>query len=842
MQPTFIRFESMEQSKTAYTQIVVGLREIGYAGALLEEKYGFGDWFSPTCERREILAAAFGQTPVSYDSALIGIAEANGSRELALVNQCRALGAPIILEIGTTEVREWAVSHKPNGHQLIDRYPLDQIRRLLTNRASEWKPASLLRAKSIGNFRWLEQAEMFADLMPALEEQIQAKLDPLLRDALSATKRQYLNETGRDPDEAKLFKLTFWLLTAKVFHDRKVKGFASLGPDAEMSLKAVGEHYGSGVPALLTRAARQVAAERIWSTLDFRNLSVEVLSHIWSTTLIDPETKARLGIHRTPRTIVRYIVDQISFETPGDDQLIILEPCAGSAVFLVGVMNALRQKWFGLSPKDRHEYFTRHLAAIERDPFGVEISTLALTLADFPNPNGWNVKEADVFEPGTLKHDLQRAGVVFCNPPFGDFGSEERKQYQITSTKKPAELLHRVLDSLHPHGVLGFVLPRLFIDGRGYAPVRKRLAERFATLNVTLLPDRAFKSGKADVEVALLVATDPIPHSKCHVVTRKVNDTAEEWHRFEVGHEVSTEHGDELSIEEITRALPIPDLPRVWKFLADYPTLNDHATLRRGLEWNEALTARGKETGNRGRFVKGVPTAGYILGVAPRTTFDVFQVPEMSYLSAKPEHQRLAAWKRDWNKPKAILNKAARSRGNWRLAAFPDTQGVACYQTFIGVWPKNERYDEWLLSAILNSPIANAFVAAREGKTDVTIETLQAIPVPRFTATQATALRGLIGSYQKAIEPALFRTDAADDLSERLLKQIDATVLAAYKMPPRIERELLDYFRDHERPISHPFGDYFPRDFDVFFSLSDYLSPHFARTTVGDLLKRTERV
>lgn len=81
-----------------------------------------------------------------------------------------------------------------------------------------------------------------------------------------------------------------------------------------------------------------------------------------------------------------------------------------------------------------------------------------------------------------------------------------------------------------------------------------------------------------------------------------------------------------------------------------------------------------------------------------------------------------ALYNYDWNKPKAVLNKSTRSRGQWRISAFPDTEGVAFYQTYIGVWPTTDDHDELLLAAILNSPIANAFVATREGKTDKQVE------------------------------------------------------------------------------------------------------------------------
>src|SRR5205085_10859946 len=108
----------------------------------------------------------------------------------------------------------------------------------------------------------------------------------------------------------------------------------------------------------------------------------------------------------------------------------------------------------------------------------------------------------DVFEPEVLPGALSRAAIVLCNPPFERFEKGERKRYQKHSIWKPAELLNRVLDDLHPSGVLGFVVPRTFIDGRGYAETRKRLAERFADIELTVLPDKVFK--EADAEVGLL--------------------------------------------------------------------------------------------------------------------------------------------------------------------------------------------------------------------------------------------------------------------------------------------------------------------------------------------------
>src|SRR6266699_1497937 len=77
--------------------IISGLQSVGYRKGLLEENYVFRDWFTPANDERRLVAAAFGETPVSYESALIGVAQANGMRGHSLVTAFRAFGAPILI-------------------------------------------------------------------------------------------------------------------------------------------------------------------------------------------------------------------------------------------------------------------------------------------------------------------------------------------------------------------------------------------------------------------------------------------------------------------------------------------------------------------------------------------------------------------------------------------------------------------------------------------------------------------------------------------------------------------------------------------------------------------------
>ncbi|MBC7783606.1 MAG: SAM-dependent DNA methyltransferase [Burkholderiales bacterium] len=822
-------------AENIFFEVKSGLRQLGYRDSLLAEEYKFVDWFSNSKLERKAGAVAFAQTPISYDTACIGVVKANGTCGSQLIDSFRALGTPTILEINSTGVNEWAVAASEGAHGLIDRYPANRINDLFARRADVWEPSAFLRAKNIGSFTWARQMELFSGLVPELESQIQEKMDPLLRDALSHTKSVYRKGAGVAANPGQLFKLIFWLLTAKVFHDRGVGKFAHFSESSEVDdvIRSVADQYKSVIPRLLNKESRAAAYSRIWHEMDFRNLSVEVLAQIWSTTLVDDQVRKELGIHRTSRSIVRYIVERTPFNHTGDDKRIILEPCCGSGVFLIGAMNELRHKLFGASSAERHKYYVKHLAGIEKDAFGVEISKLALTLADFPNPDGWDIEQGDVFATDKLPSLLKRAGVVFCNPPFEDFDPDIRSDYNLTSVIKPAELLLRVLEDLHPSGVLGFVLPRGIIDRPGYRLVRQRLAERFARIEMTLLPDRAFE---ADSEIAVLIATQPVPHSTCEVINRVVDDKVEAWKRFESTHLVSSENTAERTISEVAESLAIVELSEVWECLRSNQPLEKCADLHRGIEWNEALTEDGVETGNRSRFIKQSPTNGFMKGVAPRTTFSVFEKPQTPYLDMRPQNQRGSSYQNDWKSHKVIVNKARRSRGAWRMAAFPDQEGIACYQTFIAIWPKPDCYDVVVLSAILNGPLANAFVATRE-KRDIKIETLLRLPLPYLSESQQDKIRKLVHQYQSLNSGSFSMVDSSEK-SDLILKKIDAEVLDGYHLPARLEHKLLELFQDAVRPTPFEFAPYLLQGEDVYFSLSERLSNKFNTATASSYLKR----
>jgi len=280
------------------------------------------------------------------------------------------------------------------------------------------------------------------------------------------------------------------------------------------------------------------------------------------------------------------------------------------------------------------------------------------------------------------------------------------------------------------------------------------------------------------------------------------------------------------TVGEAEQSLAVPQLGEVWSRLAGLSKLGEIAKISKGIEWNLPLIKGGMETGNRSKFIFDAPQSWTREGVPPLAKIQPFQKPTTMHLSMRPEDQRRGAYKKlPWDTPKVILNAARRSRGPWRISAFADFDGLTCYRTFLAVWPKDPILAT-VLAAVLNGPVANAFAALREGPY-IPTNWLKLVPVPKFSASQRTDIEKAVSAYVTAASVQNWQV-ARDSL-----RLVDALVLRAYDLPPRVERKLLDYFRGHARAVPFDFGDYFPADFKPFFSLADYISDDFRRSTAG---------
>lgn len=818
-----------------FTRVVSEIGAIGYQPECLVHDYRFKDWFVPGTPERCVPLAAFGRRPFSYDSSCIAVVVSNGKSGTDLVMDFRALGAPIAFEVQEDVLAVWRIGKDSGTTEKRMEIVGREIAKFFMEHSHEWSAKEILRAKNITSALGPKQLD-FIDLalIPALEFCVREKLDRLLRETVQHAQQAYKLKFKMEPDFRQLFRLVFRMLAAKVLHDRKEKGFDKSWDPASM-LNKVGQFYSKKEILLEDLDVVETVGTSL-SKIDFRNLSVEVLAYIYEKTLVDEDTREELGIHSTPSSIARYIVHHLPIEDIPQNERKIVEPCCGHSIFLVSALQRLRE----LLPdtmmvEERHQYFVKMLSGFEIDAFALEVGKLCLMLADLPNHDGWRLHNDDVFNSPRFISDLKRARVVLCNPPFEKFREEDYASYaNVRNSYKPIELLNRILENIHQDAILGFVLPQKFLDGRDYRNIRKRLFERFAEFDLVSLPDRVFHISQH--ETALLIAKSPVEHDKSKTTFTYVKENDRQRFLDTYSHTwKAQEQKVPLQAEDTIAVYP---LRNIWERLSHFSNLRDIATIHRGIELGytdpeskktqKIHYSKNKQPG----FKK-----GYCL--AEQKT-EVFLPPFAEYMGLEKGKLKWTNILRyPWEKPKVFVNAHRTSRGAWRYAAFIDKEENISSKNFVALWPNKENVSLEYLAAILNSPLANAFVAAHERGKHNRVKTIRNIPVPDLSDYNKQNITRLVCAYMTKVKERVLTNDT---ILGDILLQIDALILKGYNLPPRLERELLDYFRDESRPVPFEFKEYIPESFTACISLLMYISPDFRQCTAENLLNRVPRI
>ncbi len=786
-----------------------GLRAIGYREHLLRDRYLFADVASSGLHQIDL--AAFAQEPTTIRNACLGIAIAKGTGP-GSVKPYQSLGAPQILGIypQTGRVVRWRMRGLGEPTPIGDDFPVERLHEVIIEHGSEWSPSEILRARSIVLDRAPRQLDFFdVGLIPSLEGIVQKKLDTLLKEVLAFSKSTYVARHGSEPEYQALFRLVFRLLAAKLLADREYPG-AWGDPDAQAVLREVTRFYFAGTPpepVLQDRRIQQAAWDRIRGAFHFQNLSVEALAYAYENTLVSEKARRTQGVHATPPEIAEYVVQQLPFEQLPEDERTVFEPFAGHAPFLIAALGRLRSL---LAPTcsgpERHAYFVRMLSGMEIDPFAREVARNSLILADYPNPDSWRLEVADAFTSPALPGLLKQAQVVLCNPPFEDFPAGEREGHPgIRCVNKAAEALRRVLE--HPPKMLGFVLPRVFIDRLDYQGTRDQIDALYDDVRLVGLPDTAFRF--SGVETVVLLAhgwRGKRPRRSSALVAK------EDYPGFALGGEPSwfTQWTATAVGSTVSRGLWRTPLQGVWEALGHRPRLGEFAEIHRGIEYNVPFEA------NVADLVSDLPRKGFAPGLANVTTnFEPYAITAFKYLNMSPDRMLYQAYKRPWHRLKVVINAARLSRRGWSLSGAVDDQGLVCYQRFHGCWPKADLPVE-VIAALLNGPVANAFVREFRTARDNQKRLLEQIPVPTFTPAHTEQIVSLVRGYRESRALWLANPSQRDYHARdctKAISRIDAEVLAAYRLPARVERQLLDSFAGFERPGPVDFDRYYPQGF-----------------------------
>ena len=521
----------------------------------------------------------------------------------------------------------------------------------------------------------------------------------------------YQEHHNLEPDYKAVFRLIFRLVAAKLLGDRQYPG-NWLSNNTQEVITSVENFYFQHLPqetVLHDERVQNRAWENIRTAFSFQNLSVEALASIYENTLVTPETRKALGTHATNHLIAEYVVQHLPFEDIALEERRVFEPFSGHAPFLVASLERLRSLLPPAMPTDlRHDYFVQMLSGMDYDAFACEVAWYSLILTDYPNPNGWRIENTNIFENvSTFDGVLKQACIVLCNPPYEDITFKDKKAYRSTlTTNKAVEALRRVL--LHRPKMLGFVLPRKFIDGQLFREARKTIAETYNTVSLISLPDTVFNF--SDAETVLLIAhgerTAQPRWSSAFVSKNELQQFLSTGKATWQTQAPASFVQQQLTSNNVN--LWYNPLQQIWDTLSDLPRLGDIAEIHRGIEYNVPF----KE--NMVDLVSNTPRPGFAPGLARVTnSFEPYATKNFVYLNTDKNMQLYEAYKLPWEKPKLIVNAARLTRGPWTISAIIDEQGLVAYQNFHGIWPISNVPLE-VIATVLNGPIANAFLSSHQ--------------------------------------------------------------------------------------------------------------------------------
>jgi hypothetical protein len=828
--------------------LVPHLRRCGYGDDQLATPFEFDEVTVPV--------VAFAGKPWDSWSACVAVVDDENGDSHAAASQVSTLGAPTVFVCSGAGVDWWAIG--PNGPKDRPRsLPWSGVGAALKRERESLRPSRIYASKlrkpgSPGEQLWFFDA----GLMPAVERKRGEALTRLVENVISGLRGELGARLNNRQAQEDVYRTVFWLLAAKILNDKRVPNFVKIDlKNVDEVFDRIGKHHGvtDRYPPFgkSGRSAIDAAAERIATCGSLADVSSESLAHVYENALVDKTsgqkkgTKAsrtydirkELGIHGTPTVLINHMLSQlwpmIEEISPADRHL--FEPACGHAPFLTASMRWLRDLGGAGASNDSHQYLRTHLHGLDADTFALELARLALTLGDEPHGNTWDLTKRDMFEPDVLAGHAGKARILLSNPPYERFSEDLRKKYkrqgeEITSDAKAVEMLKRALPALPGGSVFGVVVPQGVLHDKESRPVREFLLGECELTEIDVFADNLFEY--SDHEVAVLMGRKKKPSTKQGKLWyRRVREQGMEAFKERLAFSLERPVPRSRFLENQAQNLRSLEFDEIWNYLSGEPKLDDYATLGQG------LFHRGKSLPNNAWTLHDPPREGDAFGFANVSKdLTIYRTPKIVGINlADSVIDRVVAGA-PTGKPQVLLNYATVAREPWKLKATLDERGLALTNRFLAIRPRPDGPSALFLWAILNSPVANAFVYDHLGKRDILVGTMRKMPVPARSRSHEAMIEQASLRYRQLASSAgpLFTPDSTPEYIKHALLEMDAAVLQAYDLPPRLERQLLDLFTGIERKgVGCEFRGYYPPGLNAYVPLHELISEEYARSTLG---------
>jgi len=151
--------------------------------------------------------------------------------------------------------------------------------------------------------------------------------------------------------------------------------------------------------------------------------------------------------------------------------------------------------------------------------------------------------------------------------------------------------------------------------------------------------------------------------------------------------------------------------------------------------------------------------------------------------------------------PQVLCNLVSSSRGPWRICAAIDRNGLAVSSSFFAVRPRNSKISLEFLAAVINGPVASAFLYSIRNERNNSYPLVRSLPIPPATPAQVSEIEMAVRSYEEGVGAAGASGHRLTDAELRMrFARIDALVLELYQIPEKLRGQFLRLFDGQDRP------------------------------------------
>jgi hypothetical protein len=427
------------------------------------------------------------------------------------------------------------------------------------------------------------------------------------------------------------------------------------------------------------------------------------------------------------------------------------------------------------------------------DKFASEVARLSLLLYSLPYGNKWDIHAGDLLR--ISKSKIKEPFVILGNPPYEEVRGNSQK------TQKATAFLDKYLEWLHDEGFIGIILPESFLQNDSSILQRKKLLNEFDIMELWMLPGQIFENNCSTI---VLIAQKKKTQCECltkiKVLVRNKESIRDYFkhRRWDFEFFINIQNSWKNEPRYRISVSPIEDI--LQKIVKGKRTIGDITQNVMGIMMPSNYNF------SQMKF------DGWIPYIANANNFRKYVIsPEMrdnvgffDYHMSKEEEKEIKKdykglrLRRDYESIYAasnkILVKMSSTPGEINcINALVDEDGYYPSHSFFVVISEDKKVSNYVLCALINSKIINAYVRRECVKRTLTTSVVRSIPVPEFSDVQISKIEQCYLSIKEAY--ALDDKEKVEEVQEK----IDDIIFEAFELGKDEREKITKFFEVYTR-------------------------------------------